>query len=217
MPSVELYSSRCFCLQTKDDVLSSMIHGQRRSSKKRRGRKKSSRNTSSNSDVDDSSARASQSLVNQGGMMIGSYSHDHTGCCATDEAAPTAKIEEEELYSDTNDGKLISSVVLPDLTEVSIIEMSVTEEELRLLNQEARSRVGFTEAPYMEVEAAEAQIEEEAPSPDTNDPGLLTCENSPATCMNEVELCEKGHHKGVVSSANTIVGKDEVRGVNVIS
>ena len=149
--------------------------------------------------------------------MIGSYSHDHTGCCATDEAAAAAKIEEEEPSSDTNDGKLISCVVLPDLTEVSIIEMSVTEEELRLLNQEARSSVGFMEAPYMEVEAAAAQIEEEAPSPDTNDPGLLTCENSPATCMGEVDFCGKGHHKGLVSSANTNVGKDEVRGVYVIS
>ena len=149
--------------------------------------------------------------------MIGSYSHDHTGCCATDEAAAAAKIEEEEPSSDTNDGKIISSVVLPDLTEVSIIETSVAEEELRLLNQEARSRVGFTEAPYMDVEAAAGQIEEEAPSPDTNDPGLLNCENSPATCMAEVDFCGKGHHKGLVSSANTNVGKDEVRGVYVIS
>ena len=217
MPSVELYSSRCFCLQTNDEVSSSMSHGQIRPSKKRRGRKRSSRNTSSNSDVDDSSARASQLLVNQGGMIVGSYSHDHTGCCATDEAAPTAKIEEEEPYSDTNDGKIISSVVLPDLTEVSIIETSVAEEELRLLNQEARSSVGFMEAPYMEVEAGAAQIEEEAPSPDTNDPGLLTCENSPATCMAEVDFCEKGHNKGVVSSDKSNVGKDEVRGVDVIS
>ena len=217
MPSVELYSSRCFCLQTKDDVPSSMSHGQIRPSKKRRGRKRSSRNTSSNSDADDISARASQLLVNQGGMIIGSYSHDHTGCRSTEEAAPYAKIEEEEPYCDTNDGKIISSVVLPDATEVSIIEMSVTEEELRLLNQEARSSVGFMEAPYMEVEAAAAQIEKEAPSPDTNDPGLLTCENSPATCMGEVDLCEKGHNKGLVSSANTNVGKDEVRGVYVIS
>ena len=149
--------------------------------------------------------------------MIGSYSHDHTGCFATDEAAAAAKIEEEEPSSDTNDGKLISCVVLPDLTEVSIIEMSVTEEELRLLNQEARSSVGFMEAPYMEVEAAAAQIEEEAPSPDTNDPGLLTCDNSPATCMAEVDLCEQGHHDGLVSSANTNVGKDKVIGVDVIS
>ena len=149
--------------------------------------------------------------------MIGSYSHDHTGCCATDEAAAAAKIEEEEPSSDTNDGKLISSVVSPDLTEVALIETSVTEEELRLLNQEARSIVGFMEAPYMEVEAAAAQIEEEAPSPDTNDPGLLTCENSPATCMAEVDFRGKGHHKGLVSSANTNVGKDEVRGVYVIS
>ena len=217
MPSVELYSSRCFCLQTKDDVPSSMSHGQIRPSKKRRGRKRSSRNTSSNSDVDDSSARASQLLVNKGGMMIGLYSHDHTGCCATDEAAPTAKIEEEEPSSDTNDEKIISSVVLPDLTEVSIIETSVTEEELRLLNQEARSSVGFMEAAHVEVEAAAAQIEEEEPSPDTNDPGLLTCENSPATCMGEVDLCEKSHHKGLVSPANTNVGKVEVRGVDVIS
>ena len=217
MPSVELYSSRCFCLQTKDDVPSSMSHGQIRPSKKRRGRKKSSRNASSNSDADDISARPSQLLVNQGGMMIGSYSHDHTGCCATDEAAAAAKIEEEEPSSDTNDGKIISSVVLPDLTEVSIIETSVAEEELRLLNQEARSSVGFMEAPYMEVEAAAAQIEGEAASPDTNDPGLLNCDNSPATCMNEVVFCEKGHHKGLVSSANTNVGKDEVRGVDVIS
>ena len=217
MPSVELYSSRCFCLQTKDDVPSSMSHGQIRPSKKRRGRKRSSRNTSSNSDVDDSSARASKLLVNQGGMIIGSYSHDHTGCCATDEAAAAAKIEEEEPSSDTNDGKIISSVVLPDPTEVSIIEMSVTEEELRLLNQEARSSVGFMEAPYMEVEAAAAQIEKEAPSPDTNDPGLLTCDNSPATSMAEVDFCEKGHNKGLVSSDNTNVGKDEVRGVDVIS
>ena len=69
----------------------------------------------------------------------------------------------------------------------------------------------------MEVEAAATQIEEEAPSPDTNDPGLLTCDNSPATCMAEVDLCEEGHHKGLVSSANTNVGKDEVRGVYVIS
>ena len=217
MPSVELYSFCCFCLQTKDDVSSSMSHGQRRSSKKRRGRKKSSRNTSSNSDADDSSARASQLLVNQGGMIIGSYSHDHTGCFATDEAAAASKIEEEEPSSDTNNGKLISCVVLPDLTEVSIMEMSVTEEELRLLNQEARSSVGFMEAPCMEVEAAAAQIDEETPSPDTNDPGLLTCENSPATCMAEVDFCEKGHLKGLVSSANTNVGKDEVRGVDVIS
>ena len=217
MSSVELYSSCCFCLQTKDEVSSSVSHGQIRPSKKRRGRKRSSRSTSSNSEVDDSSARASQLLVNQGGMIIGSYSHDHTGCCATDEAAAAAKIEEEEPSSDTNDGKLISSVVSPDLTEVSIIETSVTEEELRLLNQEARSSVGFMEAPYMEVEAAAAQIEEEAPSPDTNDPGLLTCDNSPATCMAEVDLCEEGHHKGLVSSANTNVGKDEVRGVDVIS
>ena len=194
-----------------------MTHGRRRSSKKRKGRKRSSRNTSSNSDVDDSFVHASQVLVNQGGMIIGSYSHDHTGCCATDEAAAAAKIEEEEPSSDTNDGKIISSVVLPDLTEVSIIEMSVTEEELRLLNQEAKSSVGFMEAPYMEVEAAAAQIEEEAPSPDTNDPGLLTCENSPATCMGEDDFCEKGHHEGLVSSANTNVGKDEVRGVYVIS
>ena len=217
MPSVELYPSCCFCLQTKDDVSSSMSHGQRRSSKKRRGRKRSSRNTSSNSDVDDSSARASQSLGNEDGMIIGSYSHDHTGCCATDEAAPTAKIEEEEPSSDTNDEKIISSVVLSDLTEVSIIETSVTEEELRLLNQDARLSVGFMEAPYMEVEAAAAQIEEEAPSPDTNDPGLLTCENSSAKCMGEVDFCEKGHLKGLVSSANTNVGKDQVRGVDVIS
>ena len=194
-----------------------MSHGQIRPSKKRRGRKRSARSASSNSEVDDSSARASKLLVNQGGMIIGSYNHDHTGCCATDEAAAAAKIEEEEPSSDTNDGKLISSVVSPDLTEVSLIETSVTEEELRLLNQEARSRVGFTEAPYMDVEAAAAQIEEEAPSPDTNDPGLLTCENSPATCMAEVDFCGKGHHKGLVSSANTNVGKDEVRGVYVIS
>ena len=194
-----------------------MSHGQRRSSKKRRGRKRSSRNASSNSEVDDSSARASQLLVNQGGMIIGSYSHDHTRCCATDEAAAAAKIEEEEPSSETNDEKIISCVVLPDLTEVSIIETSVTEEELRLLNQEGTSSVGFMEAPYMEVEAAAAQIEEEAPSPDTNDPGLLTCENSPATCMGEVDFCEKGHHKGLVSSANTNVGKVEVRGVDVIS
>ena len=217
MPSIELYSSRCFCLQAKDGVSSSMSRGEIRSSKKRRGRIRSSRNTSSNSDVDNSSARASQLLVNQGGMIIGSYNHDHTGCCATDEAAAAAKIEEEEPSSDTNNGKLISRVVLPDLTEVSIIETSVTEEELRLLNQEARSSVGFMEAPYIEVEAAAAQIEEEEPSLDTNDPGLLTCENSPATCMAEVDLCEKGHHDGLVSSANTNVGKDEVRGVDVIS
>ena len=217
MPSVELYSSCCFCLQTKDEVSSSTRHGKVTPSRKRRGRKRSSRSTSSNSGVDDSSARASQLLVNQGGMIIGSYSHDHTGCCDTDEAAPTAKTEEEEPSSDTNDEKIISSVVLPDLTEVSIIETSVTEEELRLLNQDARLSVGFMEAPYMEVEAAAAQIEEEAPSPDTNDPGLLTCENSSATCMGEVDLCEKGHHKGLVSSANTNVGKDEVRGVDVIS
>ena len=217
MPSIELYSSRCFCLQAKDVVSSSMSRGEIRSSKKRGRRIRSSRNTSSNSDVDDSSARASQLLVTQGGMIIGSYNHDHTGCCATDEAAAAAKFEEEEPSSDNNDGKLISSVVLPDLTEVSIIETSVTEEELRLLNQEARSSVGFMEAPYMEVEAAAAQIEEEAPSPDTNDPGLLTCDNSPATCMAEVDLCEEGHHKGLVSSANTNVGKDEVRGVDVIS
>ena len=202
-----------------------MSHGQIRPSKKRRERKRSSRNASSNSDVDDSSARASKLLVNQRGMIIGSYSHDHTGCCSTEEAAPYAKIEEEEPSCDTNNGKLISCVVLPDLTEVSIMETSVTEEELRLLNQETRSSVGFMEAPYMEVEAAAAQIEEEAPSPDTNDPGLLTCENSPATCMAEVDFCEKGHNKGLVSSANTNVGKDEVRagalllvrGVDVIS
>ena len=149
--------------------------------------------------------------------MIGSYSHDHTGCCSTDETAAAGKIEEEEPSSDTNDEKIISSVVLPDLTEVSIIETSVTEEELRLLNQEARSSVGFMEAAHVEVEAAAAQIEEEAPSPDTNDPGLLTCENSPATCMGEVDLSENGHQKGLVSSANTNVGKDEVRGVDVIS
>ena len=194
-----------------------MSRGQIRPSKKPRGRKRSSRNASSNSDVDDSSARASQLLVNQGGMIIGSYSHDHTGCCATDEAAPTAKIEEEEPSSDTNDEKIISSVVLPDLTEVSIVETSVAEEKLRLLNQEARPSVGFMEAPYMEVEAAAAQIEKEAPSPDTNDPGLLTCDNSPATSMAEVDFCEKGHNKGLVSSDNTNVGKDEVRGVDVIS
>ena len=225
MPSVELYSSGCFCLQTKDDVSSSMSHGQIRPSKKRRERKRSSRNASSNSDVDDSSARASKLLVNQRGMIIGSYSHDHTGCCSTEEAPPYAKIEEEEPSCDTNNGKLISCVVLPDLTEVSIIEMSVTEEELRLLNQEARSSVGFMEAPYMELEAAAAQIEKEAQSPDTNDPGLLTCEDSPATCMAEVDFCEKGHNKGLVSSANTNVGKDEVRagalllvrGIDVIS
>ena len=217
MQSVELYSSRCFCLQTKDDVPSLMSHGQIRPSKKRRGRKKSSRNTSSNSDADDSSARASQLLVNQGGMMIGSYSHDHTGCCATEEAGAAEKIEEEEPSSDTNDEKIISSVVLLDPAEVSISETCVTEEELRLLSQEARSSVGFMKAPYMEVEAAATQIEEEAPSPDTNDPGLLTCENSGATCMGEVDLCEKGHQKGLVSSANTSVGKDEVRGVYVIS
>ena len=77
--------------------------------------------------------------------MIGSYSHDHTGCCATDEAAAAPKIEKEEPSSDTNNGKLISRVVLTDLTEVSIIETCVTEEELRLLNQEARSSVGFME------------------------------------------------------------------------
>ena len=217
MPSIELYSFRCFCLQAKDGVSSSVSRGEIRSSKKRGGRIRSSRNTSSNSDVDDSSARASQLLVNQGGMIIGSYNHDHTGFCATDEAAAAAKFEEEEPSSDNNDGKVISSVVLPDLTEVSIIETSVTEEELRLLNQEARSSVGFMEAPYIEVEAAAAQIEEEEPSLDTNDPGLLTCENSPATCMAEVDLCEKGHHDGLVSSANTNVGKDEVRGVDVIS
>ena len=217
MPSIELYSFRCFCLQAKDGVSSSVSRGEIRSSKKRGGSIRSSRNTSSNSDVDDSSARASQLLVTQGGMIIGSYNHDHTGCCATDEAAAAAKFEEEEPSSDNNDGKVISSVVLPDLTEVSIIETSVTEEELRLLNQEARSSVGFMEAPYMEVEAAATQIEEEAPSPDTNDPGLLTCDNSPATCMAEVDLCEEGHHKGLVSSANTNVGKDEVRGVYVIS
>ena len=217
MPSVELYFSRCFCLQTKDEVSSSMSHGQIRPSKKPRGRKRSSRNGSSNSDVDDSSARASQFLVNEGGMIIGSYSHDHSGCCATDETAAGAKIEEDEPSSDTNDGKIISSVVLPDLTEVSIVEMSVTEEELRVLNQEARSTVGFMETPYMEVEAAAAQIEEDAPFPETNDPGLLTCENSPATCMGEVDLSEKGHQKGLVSSANTNIGKDEVRGVDKIS
>ena len=174
-----------------------MSRGQIRPSKKRRERKRSSRNASSNSDVDDSSARASQLLVNQGGMFIGSCSHDHTGCCATDEAAAAAKIEEEEPSSDTNDGKIISSVVLPDLTEVSIIETSVTEEELRLLNQDATSSVVV--------------------SLDTNDPGLLTCENSPATYMCEVDFCKKGRHKGLVSSANTNVGKDEVRGVDVIS
>ena len=217
MPSIELYSFRCFCLQAKDGVSSSVSRGEIRSSKKRGGRIRSSRNTSSNSDVDHSSARASQLLVTQGGMIIGSYNHDHTGFCATDEAAAAAKFEEEEPSSDTDDGKVISSVVLPDLTEVSIIETSVTEEELRLLNQEARSSVGFMEAPYIEVEAAAAQIEEEEPSLDTNDPGLLTCENSPATCMAEVDLCEKGHHDGLVSSANTNVGKDEVRGVDVIS
>ena len=161
MPSIELYSSRCFYLQAKDGVSSSMSRGEIRSSKKRRGRIRSSRNTSSNSDVDNSSARASQLLVNQGGMIIGSYNHDHTGCCATDEAAAAAKFEEEEPSSDTDDGKVISSVVLPDLTEVSIIETSVTEEELRLLNQEARSSVGFMEAPYIEVEAAAAQIEDQ--------------------------------------------------------
>ena len=149
--------------------------------------------------------------------MIGSYCHDHTGCCTTDETAAAAEIEEEEPSSETNDEKIISSVVLPDPTEVSIIETSVTEEELGLLNQEARSSFGFMEAAHVEVEAAAAQIEEEAPSPDTNDPGLLTCENSRATCMGEVDLSENGHQKGLVSSANTNVGKDEVRGVDKIS
>ena len=79
------------------------------------------------------------------------------------------------------------------------------------------AKIEEEEPSIMEVGAAVAQIEEEAPSPDTNDPGLLTCENSSATCMGEVDLCEKGHHKGLVSSANTNVGKDEVRGVDVIS
>ena len=55
-----------------------------------------------------------------------------------------------------------------------------------------------------------AEIGQEAPSPDINDPGS-------ARCMDEVDFCEKGHHKGLVSSANTNVGKEEVREVDVIS
>ena len=55
-----------------------------------------------------------------------------------------------------------------------------------------------------------AEIGQEAPSPEINDPGS-------ATCMDEVDFCEKGHHKGLVSSANTNVGKEEVREVDVIS
>ena len=53
-----------------------------------------------------------------------------------------------------------------------------------------------------------AEIGKEAPSLDFNDPGS-------ATCMDEVNFCEKGHHKGFASSANTNVGGDEVREVYV--
>ena len=54
-----------------------------------------------------------------------------------------------------------------------------------------------------------AEIGKEAPSLDFNDPGS-------ATCMDEVNFCEKGHHKGFASSANTNVGEDEVREGDVI-
>ena len=37
------------------------------------------------------------------------------------------------------------------------------------------------------------------------------------TCINEFDFCEKGQHKGLVSSANANVGEDEVREVDVIS
>ena len=58
-----------------------------------------------------------------------------------------------------------------------------------------------------EETTAVAEIGQDAPSPDSNGPGS-------GTCMNEVDFCEKGQHKGLVSSANTNVGEVEVREVD---
>ena len=129
-------------------------------------------------------------------------------------AAATQSLEEES-SPDTNDPGL-----------------SICESSSRSLDKvDSHSDIGCAEL-YIDVEAGTnagigfpvygsgivycckenttvAEIGQEAPSSGINDPGS-------ATCLDEVDFSEKGHYKGLVSSANRNVNEHEVREVAVI-
>ena len=184
----------------------------RRSSKEGRGRKRSFSNLSRSSDVDNTLDIPTKLFTKKARLSItsSSCSSSSSSSSAIDSMAAAATQSLEEKSSpDTNDPGLSlyesSSRPLDKVdshSDIGCAEMDIDVEA------GTNAGIGFpvsgSEIVYCcEETTTVAEIGQEAPSLDSNGPGS-------GTCMN-------GQHKGLVSSANTNVGEDEVREVDVIS
>ena len=185
----------------------------RRSSKEGRGRKRSFSHMSRSSDVDNTLDIRTKLFTKKARLSISSSSSSS----AIDSMAAAATLSlEEESSPDTNDPGL--SICMSSSRSLDKVDSHIDIGCAEMYNDvEAGTStgIGFPVSGSGIVYCCEetttvAEIEQDAPSPDSNGRGS-------GTCMNEVDFCEKGQHKGLVFSANTNVGEDEVREVDVIS
>ena len=185
----------------------------RRSSKEGRGRKRSFSNMSRSSDVDNTLDIRTKLFTKKARLSITSSSS--SSAIDSMVAAATQSLEEESSPG-TNDPGL--SICMSSSRSLDKVDSHIDIGCAEMYNDvEAGTNTGIGFPVYgsgivycCEETTAVAEIEQDAPSPDSNGRGS-------GTCMNEVDFCEKGQHKGLVSSANTNVGEDEVREVDVIS
>ena len=219
--------------------------GLRRSSKEGRGRKRSFSNMSRSSDVDNTLDIRTKLFTKKARLSITSSSSSSPIDSMV--ATATQSLEEEsfpgtndpglsicmsssrsldkvdshidigcaELYDDVEAGSntgirfpVSGSGIVYCCEETTTVAETGKEAATQSLEEESSPGSGIVYC--CEETTAVAEIEQDAPSPDSNGRGS-------GTCMNEVDFFEKGQHKGLVSSANTNVGKDEVREVDVIS
>ena len=144
-------------------------------------------------------------------MNIGSFSTSGTDSVA---AAATQSLEEESSPGTNDPGLFICESSSRPLDKVdSHIDIGCAE---MYIDVEAGTNAGIgfpvsgSEFVYCcDENTIVAEIGQEEPSSDINDPGS-------ATCMDEVDSCETGHYKGLVSSAYPNVNEHEVRQVAVI-
>ena len=191
----------------------------RRSSKQRIGRKRSFGKMSRSSDVDNTLDSRTKMFTKKARLSITSSSSSDMDSMA---AAATQSLEKESSPGTNDPGLSIFESSSRSLDKVDGHSDIGCAELYNDVEAGTNAGIGFpvsgSEIVYCcEENTTIAEIWEEAPSPDTNDPGLLTHESGLVKNMDGTDFCEKGHHKGLFSSANTNVGKDEVRGVDVIS
>ena len=183
----------------------------RRSSKEGRGRKRSFSNMSRSSDVDNTLDIPTKLFTKKARLSItsSSCSSSSSSSAIDSMAAAATQSLEEKSSPGTNDPGL--STCMSSSRSLDNVNSHIDIGCDELYNDvEAGTNAGIGFPVYgsgivycCEETTTVAEIGQDAPSLDSNGPGS-------GTCMN-------GQHKGLVSSANTNVGEDEVREVDVIS